>query len=109
MKIDVLKDIKATEEEYQSRINKVMAERKRSLSDAELEADNLVMKASTGAEEYKNMRFAEARKQAEDRREEIISDGERKAEELKARGRQNLDRAVELLVSRFKETLHAHP
>jgi V/A-type H+-transporting ATPase subunit G/H len=107
MKTEVLKDIKATEEEYQSRINTVMAERKRSLSDAELEADNLVMKASASAEEYKKMKFGEARQQAERKREEIISEGQRKAEDLKARGSQNLHKAVELLVSRFKEKLHA--
>jgi V/A-type H+-transporting ATPase subunit G/H len=107
MKTDVLKDIKATEEEYQSRISTVMAERKRSLSDAELEADNLVIKAGTSAEEYKKMKLAEARQQAEKRRGEIVREGEKKAEDLKAKGSQNLHKAVELLVSRFKEKLHA--
>ena len=62
MKTEVLKNIKATEDEYQSIINTVMAERKRILADAELEADNLVMKASTSAEEYRKMRLAEARR-----------------------------------------------
>ena len=107
MKTEVLKDIKTTEEEYQSRISTVMAERKRSISDAELEADNLVMKAGASAEEYKKMKFTEARQQAEKKREEIIREGDRKAGDLKAKGSHNLDTAVELLVSRFKEKLHA--
>jgi V/A-type H+-transporting ATPase subunit G/H len=108
MKTDVLKNIKATEDEYQSLINMVMAERKRSLSDAELETDNLVIKASAGAEEYKKMQLAEARQQAERKHAEIVRDGERKAAELKAKGGKNLNAAVELLVSRFKEKLHVN-
>ena len=108
MKTDVLKNIKATEDEYESLINTVMAERKRSLSDAELEADNLVTKASGGAEEYKKMQLAEARLQAETKHAEIVRDGERKAAELKAKGGKNLNTAVELLVSRFKEKLHVN-
>ncbi len=106
MKTDVLKDIKATEDEYQARISTVMAERKRSLSDAELEADNLVLKANANAEEYKKMMLAEAHRQAENKRTEIVRAGEDKAEHLKAKGSKNLNSAVELLVSRFKEQLH---
>lgn len=108
MKTEVLKSIRATEEEYQSLISTVMAERKRSLSDAELEADNLVMKATANAEEYKKMRLAEAREQAEKKHAEIVREGERKAADLKAKGSKNLNSAVELLVSRFKEKLHVH-
>jgi V/A-type H+-transporting ATPase subunit G/H len=106
MKTEVLKDIKKTEEEYQSRISTVMAERKRSVSDAELEADNLVMKATAGADEYKKLRLTEARENAEKKRKEIIAEGERKAGDLRSRGSQNLPKAVELLVSRFKEKLN---
>jgi V/A-type H+-transporting ATPase subunit G/H len=108
MKTEVLKSIRATEEEYQSLISTVMAERKRSLSDAELEADNLVMKATASAEEYKKMRLAEARQQAEKRHAGIVREGEQKAADLKAKGSNNLNSAVELLVSRFKEKLHVH-
>jgi V/A-type H+-transporting ATPase subunit G/H len=105
MKTEVLKNIKTTEEEYQSRISTVMAERKRSVSDAELEADNLVMKAAAGAEEYKKLKLGQARENAERRRKEIIAEGERKAADLRLRGGKNLPKAVELLVSRFKEKL----
>lgn len=108
MKTEVLKSIRATEEEYQSLVNTVMAERKRSLSDAELEADNLVMKATANAEEYRKMRLAEARQQAEKKHAGIVREGEQKAADLKAKGSKNLNSAVELLVSRLKEKLHAH-
>ncbi len=106
MKTEVLKSIRATEEEYQSRISTVMAERKRNLSDSELEAGNIVMKATANADEYKKMRLAEARQQAERKHAEIVREGERKAADLKAKGSNNLNPAVELLVSRFKEKLH---
>ena len=107
MKTDVLRNIKATEEEYKTLITTVMAERKRSISDAELEADNLVMKAGASAEEYRKMRLAEARQQAEKKHAEIVNEGAQRAAELRAKGSKNLDSAVELLVSRFKERLHA--
>ncbi|MCU0628205.1 MAG: hypothetical protein MUE45_01765 [Methanoregulaceae archaeon] len=54
------------------------------------------------------MRLAEARAQAERKHAEIVREGERKAADLKEKGSKNLNSAVELLVSRFKESLHAH-
>ena len=107
MKTDVLRNIKATEEEYNTVITTVMAERKRSISNAELEADNLVIKAGASAEEYRKMRLAEARQQAERKHADIVKEGGQKAAELRAKGSKNLNSAVELLVSRFKEKLHA--
>ena len=85
MKTEVLKNIKATEDEYQSLINTVMAERKRSLSDAELEADNLIMKASTSTDEYRKMRLAEARAQAERKHAEVVQG--RRAEGCRSEGK----------------------
>jgi V/A-type H+-transporting ATPase subunit G/H len=55
------------------------------------------------------MRLAEARVQAERKHADIVREGERKAADLKEKGSKNLNSAVELLVSRFKESLHAHP
>ena len=108
MKSEVLKSIKSAEEEYQSLQNKVMAERKRSLSDAELEADNLIMKASENVEEYKKVRLAEARQQAEKRRLEIMKEGDRKAADLKVKGSQNFDKSVNMLVARFRESVNVN-
>jgi V/A-type H+-transporting ATPase subunit G/H len=108
MKTDVLKNIKATEDEYRSMISTAMADKKRSIADAELEADNLIMKATSTAEDYKKKRLADARQQAEKKHAEIVGDGERRAAELKEAGSKKLDKAVELLVTRFKEQLHVH-
>jgi len=108
MKTDVLKNIKATEDEYRSMISTAMADKKRSIADAELEADNLIMKATSTAEDYKKRRLADARQQAQEKHAEIASKGERRAAELKETGSKKLDEAVELLVSRFKEHLHVH-
>jgi V/A-type H+-transporting ATPase subunit G/H len=109
MKTEVLRNIKTTEEEYRALISTVQAERKRSLSNAELEADNLIMKATNNAEEYKKMRLAEARQQAAKHHAEIIQDGRRRAAALREKGEKNLPGAVNLLVSSFAERLHVHP
>src|SRR5271157_4612515 len=106
MKTEVLKDIKTAEEEYRTMIRNAEAEKKKSLADAELEADNLLLKAKSNAEEYKKKRMADARQRAEEAHARIIREGGQRAAALKERGSRNLDRAVELLVSRFREQLH---
>lgn len=106
MKTDVLKSIRETEEEYQAMIRDAQAERKKNLSDAELEAENLVQKAQKDATEHRNQRLAEARAQAQNRYEEIVREGEARAEALKATGSKNLAKAVDFIVTRFKEQLH---
>ncbi|HII76599.1 MAG TPA: ATPase [Methanolinea sp.] len=108
MKTEVLKNIKATESEYQKMISDALAEKKRNSANAELEADNLIMKATHDAEEYKKAKLAEARQNAAKKHDEILAEGKRRAAELKERGTRNLGRAADLLVSRFKERLHAH-
>ncbi len=108
MKTEVLKNIKATESEYQKMISDALAEKKRNSANAELEADNLIMKATHDAEEYKKAKLAEARQNAAKKHDEILAEGKRRAAELKARGTRNLGRAADLLVSRFKERLNAH-
>ncbi len=108
MKTEVLKNIKATESEYQKMISDALAEKKRNSANAEMEADNLIMKATHDAEEYKKARMADARASAEKRHEEILMEGKRRAAELKERGKRNLGKAVDLLVSRFKERLNVH-
>jgi V/A-type H+-transporting ATPase subunit G/H len=64
MKTDVLKSIRETEEEYQAMIRDAQAGRKKSLSDAEQEAESLILKAQNDAGEYRNQRLAEARAEA---------------------------------------------
>ncbi|HWQ67546.1 MAG TPA: ATP synthase archaeal subunit H [Methanospirillum sp.] len=106
MKIEVLKDIKNAEEDYKKMISEAQERRKSAIANAELEADNQVQKAHTDAEEYKKQRIADARSQATMRYEKIVSDGKSQAVALESRGRQNLAKAVDLLVSRFREQLN---
>jgi V/A-type H+-transporting ATPase subunit G/H len=106
MKTEVLKSIKKTEEEYQAMIGEAQAERKKTLYDAEMEAENLILKAQNDAEEYRKQRLLEARQQAQGRHAEIVKGGEQRAEALMAQGNRNLDKAVDFIVSRFKEQLH---
>jgi V/A-type H+/Na+-transporting ATPase subunit G/H len=106
MKTEVLSDIKKAEEEYRTTIRNAEADRKKSLANAELEADNLLLKAANTAEEYKKTRMADARQKASEAHARIIKEGQQSASALKEKGSKNLDRAVELLVSRFKERLN---
>ncbi|WP_394339344.1 MULTISPECIES: ATPase [unclassified Methanoculleus] len=107
MKTDVLKSIRETEEEYQAMIRDAQAGRKKSLSDAEVEADNLIQKAQKDAEGYRNQRLAEARAQAQNRYAGIVKEGEARADALQQQGERNLTKAVDFIVARFKEQLHA--
>ncbi|HRS92752.1 MAG TPA: ATPase [Methanolinea sp.] len=108
MKTEVLQKIKLTESEYEKMISEAVAEAKRTSAHAELEADNLIMKATHDAEEYKKARMAEIRENAARRREGILKDGRARAAELRQRGSRNLEKAASLLVSRFRERLHVH-
>lgn len=106
MKTDVLKSIRETEEKYQVMIRDAQAERKKNLSDAELEAENLIQKAQKDAEDYRSQRLIDARAEAQNRYAEIVREGEVRAEALKAQGSKNHAKAVDFIVSRFKEQLH---
>jgi V/A-type H+-transporting ATPase subunit G/H len=108
MRTEVLRDIKKTEEEYQAMIRAAQDERKLKRSQAELEADNLVTKAQGNVEEYKKLKLEEARRQAALRHTGIITEGDRRAAALKAKGAPHLSQAVQLLVERFKEQLHVN-
>jgi V/A-type H+-transporting ATPase subunit G/H len=106
MKTEVLRDIKKTEEDYQKTITAAQEEKKYRHSQAELEADNLVTKAQSNAEQYKKMKLEEARHEAALKHAEIIKSGNKKAAAIREKGSKNLSKAVQLLVLRFKEQLH---
>jgi V/A-type H+/Na+-transporting ATPase subunit G/H len=106
MKTEVLKDIKTAEEEYKTMIRDAEADKRKSLANAELEAENLVVKATVTAEEYRKKRMADARSHAAESHARIIKEGEQSITALREHGRRNLDRAAGLLVTRFKEQLH---
>jgi V/A-type H+-transporting ATPase subunit G/H len=106
MKTEVLRDIKKTEEEYQKTISAAQEEKKHRHSQAELEADNLVTKAQSNAEQYKKLKLEEARHQAASKHAEIIKIGNQRAAAIREKGSKNLDKAVQLLFMRFKEQLH---
>jgi len=108
MKTEVLQDIKKTEEEYQKTITAAQEEKKYRYSQAELEADNLVTKAQSNAEQYKKLKLEEARQQAALKHAEIIKSGNERAAAIMAKGAPHLSKAVQLLVARFKEQLHVN-
>ena len=106
MRTEVLQDIKKTEEEYQSMISAAHDEKKRRRSQAEIEADNLITKAQSNVEQYKTLKLEEARHQAALKHAEIIQSGNQRAAAIREKGSKNLQKAVQLLVVRFKEQLH---
>ena len=106
MKTKVLDDIKKTETEYQSMISTAQEEKKKPTFQAELEADTLITKAQSNAEQYKKLKLEEARHQAAQKHADIIKEGNQRSAALKEKGTKNLSKAVQLLVSRFKEQLH---
>ncbi len=106
MKTEVLKDIKAAEEEYGKTVRNAEEDRKKSLANAELEADNLIVKANNTAEEYRKKCMADARIHAAESHARIIKEGEQSIMTLREHGQKNLGRAVQLLVTRFKEQVH---
>jgi len=83
MKTEVLKDIKKTETEYQSMISAAQEEKKKRHSQAELEADNLITKAQSNAEQYKKLKLEEARHQAAHKHAENLKNGNRRAAALR--------------------------
>jgi V/A-type H+-transporting ATPase subunit G/H len=107
MKTEVLRDIKKTEEDYQKTISAAQDEKKHRHSQAELEADNVITKAQSNAEQYKKLKLEEARQQAALKHAEIIKGGNQRAAAIRDKGSNNLNKAVQLLVVRFKEQLHA--
>jgi len=108
MKTEVLRDIKKTEEEYQKTITAAQEEKKHRHSQAELEADNLVTKAHSNAEQYKKLKLEEARQQAALKHAGIIKSGNQRAAAIREKGAPHLSKAVQLLLSRFKEQLHVN-
>jgi len=108
MKTEVLRDIKKTEEDYQKTISAAQEEKKHRHSQAELEADNVITKAQSNAEQYKKLKLEEARQQAALKHAEIIKGGNQRAAAIRDKGSNNLNKAVQLLVVRFKEQLHAN-
>ncbi|MEI8331365.1 MAG: ATPase, partial [Methanomicrobiales archaeon] len=83
-------------------------DKKHKHSQAKLESDNLVAKAQSNAEQYKKLKLEEARHQAALKHAEIIKNGNQRAAALKVKGEQNLSKAVQLLILRFKEQLHVN-
>ena len=106
MKTEVLDDIKKTENEYQSMISAAQDEKKRKLAEAELESASLITKAQSNAEQYKKLKLDEARHQAALKHADILKEGNQRSAALNEKGKKNLSKAVQLLVSRFKEQLH---
>ncbi|HJK77725.1 ATPase [Methanocorpusculum vombati] len=106
MKTEVLKSIKETEAQCKSTITAAQTEREQILANARLEADNLIAKATTVAEDYKKQRLSDARNVAAAKHAAIVEQGKTDADATIAQGSKKLPQAASLFVERFKEKLH---
>ncbi len=107
MRVEILTSIKKSEAEYRTMISQALAEKKKSIQNAELEADNLVMKAQESSEEYRKQKIAELQRSAAEQHALVVKTGEQKAAAMVEKGNANLPKAVDLLTTRFKERMHA--
>ena len=106
MKTEVLKNIKETEAQCRSTITAARTEREQILANARLEADNLIAKATTVAEDYKKQRLSDARNVAAAKHAAIVAQGKTDAEAIIVAGIKKLPQVASLFVERFKEKLH---
>ncbi|MCZ0860611.1 MAG: ATPase [Methanocorpusculum sp.] len=106
MKTEVLKSIKETEAQCKSTITAAQTEREQILANARLEADNLIAKATTVAEDYKKQRLSDARNVAAAKHAAIVEQGKAEADATIVQGSKKLPQAASLFVERFKEKLH---
>lgn len=106
MKTEVLKSIKEAEEAYKETVAAAVEKKRRSIADAELEADNLVAKANLDAEVYRKTRLVQAREEADVQYKAIVREGRQRAAALKNEAGSKKEKAVELLTGRFKEQIN---
>ena len=107
MKTEVLKAIREAEGEYQAAVARAKAEKERRIAAATLEADTLVSRAKDSSEEFKKKRLEDARREAAQKREEILRSGDHQAALLREQAGKKLDGAVRLLVKRFEAEVYA--
>lgn len=107
MKTEVLKSIKETEAQCKSTITAAETEREQTLANARLEADNLIAKATSVAEDYKKQRLSDARNAAATKHTAIVKQGKADADATIVAGSKKLPQAASLFVERFKEKVHA--
>jgi V/A-type H+-transporting ATPase subunit G/H len=106
MKTEVLKSIKEAESQCKSTITAAQTEREQILANARLEADNLIAKATSIAEDYKKQRLSDARNVAAVKHATIVEQGKKDAYTTIEQGSKKLPQAISLFVERFKEKLH---
>ena len=86
-------------------ISEAQEKRKTITTSAELEADNMISRPVKMLKSSKNSGL-QMHGRNDNRYQRIVSDGKAEAMALENKGRQNLPKAVDLLVSRFREQLH---
>ena len=106
MKTEVLKSIKEAEAASKSSIQAAEKTAADTKSQAQIEAENLIAKATSVAEDYKKQKLNDAKNEAAAKHAAVVEQGKSEAAKLIASGSAKLPQAVSLFVERFKEKLH---
>src|SRR5437667_2576714 len=106
-KEETLQKIKATEGQVRGMKETVLAERERILRDARREAFELRESLRREAEKRYEEILREADRATAHETEAILAAGRKRAAELAGQASGNLDRAVDLLIQKFKGAVNA--
>jgi V/A-type H+-transporting ATPase subunit G/H len=101
-KVDVLLEVKETEEKVEKLKEDALREKERIVKDSKRESIKVLDEAKTKAQNIYKAKIDTVNKEIEHIRKRIIGEGEERASELKTKAKENLNKAVDLLVTKFE-------
>jgi len=104
---EVLDRIKQAEDEADEIVDDARDDRDEILAEAREDADAIVEEARADADETEREHLEDARAEIEAERETILELGESERADLEARAAERTDAAVEEVLDRFREAVHA--
>jgi V/A-type H+-transporting ATPase subunit G/H len=98
----VLLEVKQTEEKVEKLKADALREKERIIKESKRETLKILEDAKGMAQDVYRFKIDAVNKEIEQIRTEIIGQGRKKADELNGKARQNMERAVDLLVTKFE-------
>jgi V/A-type H+-transporting ATPase subunit G/H len=98
----VLLEVKQTEEKVEKLKANALQEKERIIKNSKRETLKILEDAKVMAQDVYRFKIDAINKEIEQIRTEIIGSGKKKADELKGKARQNIEKAVDLLVTKFE-------
>jgi V/A-type H+-transporting ATPase subunit G/H len=98
----VLLEVKQTEEKVEKLKGDALREKERIIKDSKRETLKILDDAKVMAQDVHRFKIDAVNKEIEQIRTEIIGQGKKKADEMKDKAKRNMERAVDLLVTKFE-------